>query len=445
MGLLSKLKNKMLLGSVLSIGLVCGVSSAASALTIEQAITAALKKHPSVEAARAFVEASEADIEAQRSNYFGTFSASLSGGRIYGDNATTRGLSVTRGAGYSGFGEGSSSLIQPLFDGFATQSRVAAAKARAQSADMDLIDARENLALKTAQAYLDVMRAHTALAMIRNHTDKVDDYLERIKVSVEQGALDEAQYQQALDVKYILQSFISEYEGQALGAETQYIEAVGEIPEGNMSVPHPDLSFISDDIDLVIATAQEEHPTIKSAEFQAEALEYGIEEERSALYPTVDGEVSYLQSDRIELLGGEIVDARALLRMNWNFELGGGLFSRMEKRRRELSEALAKKRDIKRRLAGVIRQSYAELETVEKSLDHLNRRYELNANLYNTMQTQFEGARVSLLELMQADNQLFNIKLEKLNTEYRLLAAQYAVLASLGQLQGSIQLASSGE
>jgi len=353
-----------------------------------------------------------------------------------------RGLSVTRGAGYSGFGEGTSSLTQPLFDGFGTQSRVAAARARAQSADMSLLDARENLALKTAQTYLGVMRAHTALAMIRKHTAKVEDYLGRIKISVETGALDESQYQQALDVKYILESFISEYEGQALNAEAQYMEAVGEIPGGEMIVPHPDLSFISDDMGRIISTAQKMHPTVKSAEFDAEAIEYGIEEERSALFPSVDGEVSYLKSNKDDILGGEIVDARALVRMNWNFELGGGVFSRMEKKRRELSEALAKKRDVKSRLAGVIRQSYAEMDSAEKALSHLNKRYDLNANLYKTMQTQFEGARVSLLELMQIDNQLFNIKLEKLNTEYRLLGAKYAVLASLGQLQSSIELAS---
>ncbi|MEM7680095.1 MAG: TolC family protein [Pseudomonadota bacterium] len=426
---------------VLCCVMIFGSFGAAHALTIEEAIRAALKKHPSVEAAQAFLDAQQADIEAQRSGYFPTFNASLTGGRIYGANALTRGLSVERGAGYSGFGEGSSSLTQPIFDGFGTESRVAAAEARAHSADMDLIDARENLALKTAQAYLDVMRTHSALYIIRDHINKIDDYLGRIEISVQEGVLDEAEYQQALDVKYILEGFISEYEGQALSAEAQFNEAVGMFPDGDMRVPHPDDDFIIEDIDEAVAVAKDVHPTVKSAEFSAEAIKYGVDEEMAALYPSLSSELSYLKSDRRELLGGETVDARAVLRMNWNFELGGGLFDRVEKKRLELGEAIAKKRDVSRRLEGVIRQSYAELDTAEKLLGHVNRRYELNSNFYSTLKTQFEGARVSLLELMQADNQLFNIKLEKLNTEYRVLASQYKILASLGQLQNSVEVA----
>jgi adhesin transport system outer membrane protein len=65
-------------------------------------------------------------------------------------------------------------------------------------------------------------------------------------------------------------------------------------------------------------------------------------------------------------------------------------------------------------------------------------RQELNQKLFDTYETQFEGAVVSLLQLMQADNQLFNSKLEAMNAKHRFALSQYAALASVGKLQGAL-------
>ena len=55
---------------------------------------------------------------------------------------------------------------------------------------------------------------------------------------------------------------------------------------------------------------------------------------------------------------------------------------------------------------------------------------------------QFEAARVNLLQLLQADNALFNAKLALLNGEYKLLASHFAVLASMGRLQEALNVVS---
>ena len=39
--------------------------------------------------------------------------------------------------------------------------------------------------------------------------------------------------------------------------------------------------------------------------------------EKAAYYPTVNGQLSYLKSDERDLLGGELVDARAVVKMDW--------------------------------------------------------------------------------------------------------------------------------
>ena len=420
-----------------------GFFSIAQAETLENSVLSALESHPSAESAQAGLAVASEDKKAEYSGYFPEFLVNGSAGRIYGDNATSRGLSVTRGAGYSNLWEGQVTARQMIFDGFETSSRVGAANARKLSADMNLLDVRETLATRAAQSYLEVMRARTGYAMLKQQQKTVLDYLGRIKTSVDNGTSDEAEYQQARDVNVILDGFIADYEGQVRTAESNYFEVTGRFPEGDMEVPVPHIDLIPSTAAEALEFALASHPSLRAADFSAQSTEREVESEQAQLYPNLDGELSYLKSEKEDLIGGEIVDAKALVRMNWNFETGGGQLARIRKKRYEHEETLARAKELQRQVERGVRLAYSELQTAQSQLENSKKRQELNTKLFDTYKVQFEGARITLLQLMQADNQLLNTKLEKMNGEYRVLAAQYATLASMGRLQGSLNLASS--
>ena len=134
---------------------VCVAATGARAETLGKAVEAALNHHPSVVAARANRDAYGEEQDESYAGYFPTLSASLQAGRMYGDNSTSRGLNTTRGVGYSWLGDGTVAVSQMLFDGFETSRRVDASGARIDSAMQNIIDVREELALKTVLAYLD--------------------------------------------------------------------------------------------------------------------------------------------------------------------------------------------------------------------------------------------------------------------------------------------------
>jgi adhesin transport system outer membrane protein len=414
---------------------------AAHADTLESAVSAALSEHPSVESAQAVIDAADEQESEEVSGYFPEVSLNGSGGRIYGDNATSRGLNVTRGAGYSYLWEGQATLRQPIFDGFETRSRVHSAEAKKLAADMNLADVRESLALRAVSAYLNVMRAHAGLALLKVHEEKVDDYLARIKTAVDEGTSDEAEYQQARDVKAILDSFVADYQGQVSAAEADYAEVTGREPAGELAAPHPQIDLIPPSVQEALDYAREHHPSLAAATYSTQSSEADIGSEEAQLYPDVNGELSYLKSDKDDIIGGEVVDGRAVVRMNWSFETGGAQLARIKRKKYEHHEALANLEDLKRQVERGVRIAYSEIRTAQKMLANSRERHDLNTKLFDTYNVQFEGARITLLQLMQADNQLFNTKLEKLNSDYRVLTAQYAVLASMGRLQGSLNLA----
>ena len=425
-----------------SCALLLSTSTLAYAERLETMVSSALSYHPSVEAAQAQKNASTQDERAAYSGYFPELSVSGTLGRMYGDNSTSRGLSVTRGAGYSYLWEGSASLSQTIFDGFKTPSQVASARAKEKSVSMTLVDVRETLALRAVQAYLNVMRTRAGLAMLKKHLVKVDDYLQRIKIAVDEGSSDDAQYQQARDVKVILEGFITDYTAQVRAAEVDYYEASCHFPAKAMELPAPNTQFIPDDIEAALSYARTEHPAIKSSLYVTKAAQEDIDVETSSLYPEVTGEISYYETDKEDLIGGEAVDKRAVVRVSWDLETGGAQLARIKKKKFDHQRAVAKKNEIERRLENQVRMAYSNLNAAKEQLEHKRTRKELNEKLLETYKVQFEGARITLLQLMQADNQFFNTRLEKLNTDFKVISSLYAVLASIGRLQDSMMLAS---
>ncbi|GJL86105.1 MAG: channel protein TolC [Micavibrio sp.] len=405
---------------------------------MNEAVGAALRHHPSVEAAQIGIGIANEQSREEFSGYFPELSASGTYGRVYGDNSTSRGLVTDRGAAYSYLGEGSFSIRQMIFDGLETPSRVQAAQTRTMQAGTNATDIRESIALRAAQAYVNVLRTRAGLEMLYAHRSQVDDYLNRIETMVNEGAGDEAELQQAKEIRVILAGIVKEYEGQTRAAEADYMEVTGHMPEGDMIKHSPRLDLVPAYADDATTFAKAHHPAVLASELEATASGHDIDAEKAVLYPDLDGELSYLKSDKDDVIGGEVVDARAVFRMNWNFSTGGAELARIKRKQLEHQESVAQMQEVHRQVERDVRLAYSEFETARAQYDLLGERVVLNSDLFETYQTQFEGARISQLQLMQAHNQLFNTLLEKMNGEHRLLASEYMILASVGRLQESL-------
>lgn len=414
------------------------VTNPVLAETLRQTVDQALVAHPSVEAALAAkVVAKEEHLET-RSGLFPQLSASASAGRIFGDNSTSRGLVVNRGTAYSWLGEGSASLRQPFFDGMETFNRMDAAAAREDSSDYNVSDVKENLALRAVQAHLAVMQAQAILDKTKSYYSVIEDYLSRIQLMVDEGVADESETAQAKNISLMLKSTLTDYEGQLEAAYAGYKEITNTLPKSDLIKPQSPETYLKTDIEEAIKFAKAHHPLIKAGEKELEAAGYDVKAEYAGFYPDIDGELSYLKRDQKEEIGGEVIDARALVKMSWDFETGGAQKARTRKTRAQYSEILAQNRETVRIVEGDIRRAYAEYETAKKQMNLVKEREVVTKELFDAYAIQFEGARVRLLQLMQAENQLFNAQLESITAEYRYLLAQYGVLASMGQLLDTV-------
>lgn len=432
------MRRSLLLTSVAVLTLISSANVRAE--TLESAVGTALVEHPTVQAAVAERDLAQEMEREKYSDYFPQLNANAAGGRVYGDNSTSRGLTFDRGAGYSGMGEGSVSLHETIFNGMQTSNNVAAARQRISSAEDNIIDVRENLALRAVLAYLDVLRSRDSVAMIQEHNKKIADYRSRIEKMVEDGAADQSMAVQAHDIENQLDSTLADIQGQMNKAMAEYNEVMGHPVSDPMTRPVVAENALPKDVETAVQLARDTHPALRGAKAQGVAAEHDISAEKGTLYPSLTGEMSYYKKDVADLIGGEVTDARALLRMNWDFSTGGAQLAKIHQARERKAQTDAQAQDLTGRVEREIRKAYAELDAAKTRLDVSSDRTKISKDLVSTYEKQFEAAKVTLLNLLQAENTDFNARLGQMNADYRYQAAQYSVLANVGRLQASLHV-----
>ncbi len=430
-GSLMHKKKLFLFAVLLSFGSFHG---SVSATTLQQSAIDAIASHPSIDTALAERVIAKEDKNEARSGYFPQISAGVTGGRLYADNTTSRGLTIDRGAGYSWLGEGNIAITQPLFNGLETPNRVQAAASRGGAADFEVQNVKENVILQAVQAHINAYQAQDKIEKIDIQIREMASYQERIQLLVDEGVSDDSEITQAKNIILFLEEERLRNEGQLKIALAHYHEAVGHYPRSKLQKPPSMNDKIQPNIDAVIPSLAS-HPSVQAGEFDVEAQGYEVKAEQGGYYPTLDSELSYLKRDQRDIIGGESEDARAVLRLAWDFETGGAQGARVRRAQAQYSELLSENKEVLKRIEGEVRRAYVEYETAEKQKVLIRNRQQITQQLFDTYETQFEGAQVRLLQLMQGKNQLFSTHLEVLDADSRSLLAQYSILASLGSLE----------
>jgi adhesin transport system outer membrane protein len=418
--------------------LLLGLSPGARAETLAAAVQAALTYHPTAAAAVADSDALAEESREKKSDFYPQVNVSATGGREFADNSTSRGLNTVRGTGYSWLWEGNVTASQLLFDGFETSRRVDAAAARRDSAMFNVMDVREDLALRTVLAYLDVMRATQSVEKLQAHEKIISDYVRRIEKMVKDGGADKSMVEQAKDVRAQLRSSLSNMEGQLKSSIAAYVDLTGHEPDEAMERPVPPADMIAPDAAAASDYAMIHHPMIRAAVMTEAASGMDAAAEQAAWYPDVRAEASYLKRDLDDVIGGEVTDAKAVVRMNWNYAVGGAQQARVRKTMHRREESHAKLEEMKRRVARDIQVAYSDRDTAQEQVDVQRERVDINRGLLKAHKAQFEAAKVNLLQLLQTENALFNADLALMNGEYRVLSSEYSIMASGGRLQEAL-------
>lgn len=404
---------------------------------VSKSVFNALENHPLVKGRKATAQARDHEVRAERSAYYPVVSVDAYTGWHETENNATRAALSGDDAVDRWESEGEIGARQLIWDFGVTDNRVEAAKSREAEAGADIQDGQEEIALRAAGAYLDVLRALENLELSRLNVAKHEKTLEDVQLKEKAGAGDGGDVAQTESRLALARAFLIQYEESLLSAQAGFREAVGYLPAELTRPQFPELQ-VPPSIDEAITDAYRFNNGLRSASYRVEAFGHDAQAEHDRLFPRLDVDVSHSRGEDTSTDGGTSEDTRALLRLSWDFPTGGEKFARHDRASNLRLAASERLRERQRQVEEDVRVAYTDLHKTGERLEPLKQRVAASEMVVNAYKQQFEAGRRTLLDTLDSENELFLAKIALNDGEYEYLRNHYRLFAASGRLREAL-------
>ena len=210
-------------------------------------------------------------------------------------NTTTRPLNADKDM--YGANSISLTLTQPLWDGFATRSRVRTGEATVDSMTYRVLDNATSFALDAIIAHVDLLRRREILQLAKDNVRQHVEILDSQKERVELGAGSSADVTQTKGRLARAQSTLTDAEASLREGEASYIRLTGKpVPASLAEVYVPEPMYTG--YDAVMEVADKNNPKLKAYMSDIKAARGEKELAESAYHPKINFEVGPSYSDR---------------------------------------------------------------------------------------------------------------------------------------------------
>jgi outer membrane protein len=360
-------------------------------------------------------------------------SVGLGGNARYNDVRTT----VPNGDTQHGNGEISLDAVQPLYNK-ATRAQVEQAESQIRIADTQLDLANQDLILRTARAYFDVLLAQDSIVFVRAQKAAITEELATAKRNFEVGTATIIDTQEA-QARYDLTVAQEIADDNTLNIRLRALEQIIGKPPGTLDVLAEKASLPAPEalgIDQWAERAEADNLNVAVQRYNVAIADQEVERNRAGHYPTLDAVAGY-RYNKNQSIGVSLVDiTTATLGVQFNLPLyQGGLTSsrvrqavaNQEKARQDLNTAL-------RAATLQARQAFLNVTSTEAQVRALER-------AVASTQVQEESTRLGVqvgvrtsLDVLNAQQQVYSEQRRLSAARYQLILAGLELKAAIGKL-----------
>ena len=414
------------------------MATSAMAESLSQAVRAAVTTNPAGQAADADVRATLFEMLELRGAYqpevtvFGEL-----GGQIVDNPAS---LSAAENNRFKETGQIGLAVEYTLFDGHRRENLVYRNATRLDASILRQMDASETLALNAVEAYIDVIRlrglSQLAADNIARHEDigrQVRDLVNGGRLPRSDGFLVDDRIAAARDAKIGIEQSLA-------NAKARYVRVMGHAPSGAMHVPG--IKSIPKDLRAFQGTAVRNSYRVRIADKVATEARYDASIKDADRKPRVTLNAGVTHGVNRDGNDGNRSDAFVGVRMNWTLYNG----------RRPAQTAGSKERirqaEMERRVAAdevrelAARTWNAYVKNAERSR-LLDSQLRANTMIVRQYRDELSAAKRSLIDLLEAERTVFNVKFQKASSDAALTFSRYRILAAQSRLAAHFGLAQS--
>lgn len=407
-------------------------SSQYSSRQLSDSVGLALQANPQLKAALKSYRSDISGLEVTESAFLPQISLSLGLGREDSNNTSSRALNGSGSDEYERR-EASVSLQQMLFDGFDTHWRREKGLNDIQAERWKLLDQAEQLALSAMGAHMEVMRTKQVLedhiANLQTHERIAKD----IGIRARLGKDDRAKVSQISARLSLSLANVEAAKGNFHAANSAYRRVVGSKP-GAVLVFKPGLVPMPESLDELLDVLKASNPLLKSESRRIRAAKAERKVAQSSDLPDVYFESGASWNANVDGVRGRNSDSYVMLRMDYAL-YSGGRDRASKKRAHYLSEqAQYQYEDVQDEIQLLAEQAWYAYESLSRRYGLLQDYVESAQSTKSAYIKQFEIGQRSLIDLLDAENELLKAKRLRIDARHELYLAKFEILRLQGKL-----------
>jgi adhesin transport system outer membrane protein len=397
---------------------------------LRQAAQKAVATSPEVSARLNALRASVSAVDVARAGWLPRLDLDAAAGRAR-DRITTR-SPIDDSVSYSG---AALTLRQLLWDGQAVRNEVQRLGHDKLARWFELVDATEQVALDAARAHHDVLRFRRLVELAEDsyvqHRFASDQIGSRVRAGVGRGVdLEQAGARVALSEANLAAETANLHD-----VTQRYLRIVGELPPARVSPPAMlPAAALPSSAGEAMALALRENAAVSASIENLRAARAGVSVARSAYQPTVEARVRAGAGRNFDGVLDQKRDATGEIVLSWNLFNGGADAARV-RQGADLVNQAADLRDLACRDARQIAAiAYNDTRKYAEQIAALERNVLAIEKARDAYRQQFDIGQRSLLDLLNAENELYTARRAHANAQADLAVAQLRTLAAMQRL-----------
>ena len=406
------------------------------ALDIEDTVYGVLRTHRNLRGMQENREVLEHELTRARAGFGPRVDLQgQAGGSVYSD-ASTRATKLDQEM--YGYLSTSARLVQPIWDGFATRSRVREAQSTLDSMRFRVFDTATSLSLDGIIAHIDLLRRRIiyqlAVDNIRQHKEILAQAQERAFL----GADTEADVTQTQSRLARAESSCSEAKAALMVAEHTYRRLTGLDPAKLKTVTMPPDVFTS--TAKILELAQKSNPKLAAYMQDIRAARARRESSEAAFYPVFNLEAGPTYSDRGGNTDRWVYSFDVLGTMRWNIFNSGADLAEHKAASARIRQARQDMYDYMDTLKLDIETTWANYLAAQEQYKHYSKAVEFNKFTKVAYMEQFSIGKRSLLDVLDTISELYNSSTQAETAKGNVLVGAYRLSGLTGNLLPSMSI-----
>jgi outer membrane protein len=416
-----------------SIALPAGFQSLNAQETLESALARAYNAHPSLNAFRASVRATDENLPQALSGYRPRINVSADGGIEYNDTdlpgrVGSQEPSYPRGVGLN--------VTQTIWNGHRTFNRVRSAESGIFAARESLRATEQNILFEAAQAYMNVLRDSAILNLRENNVEVLDEQLRQVRDRFTVGEVTRTDVAQAEARQAGARSQVSVAQALLKSSLARYRQAVGGEPK-KLSPGKTVERLLPVNLTRALELGLSEHPSLNASLHQLDLAEFNVKLAEGELYPTVALTGSVGQRYDLQGLGDRRSSASLVGSVNVPLYEGGEVTSRV----RAAKETVAQRRlevDVSRDSirAGIV-AAWGQLEAAKAQILAAQAQVQAAETALSGVREEAKVGQRTTLDVLNAQQELLDARVTLISAQRDRVVASYQVMQTIGQLSAA--------